>query len=54
MCVHREVPYVEMDHSPLPQSEAAQDRCILLPLYPQMTDAEQNEVAAAVRKVCSE
>ena len=41
MCAHREAPYVEMDHSPLPQSEAAQDRCILLPLYPQMTDAEQ-------------
>ena len=54
MCAHREAPYVEMDHPPLPQSEAAQDRCILLPLYPQMTDAEQHEVASAVREVCSE
>ena len=54
MCAHREAPYIEMDHSPLPQSEAAQDRCILLPLYPQMTDAEQHKVASAVREVCCE
>ena len=29
---------------PLPHSEAAQDHCIILPLYPQMTDEDQQTV----------
>ena len=33
----------------LPRSEAARDRGILLPIYPQMTDAEQDMVLAALR-----
>ena len=48
MCAHREPPYAKSPHPPLPQSEAAQDRCMLLPLYPQMTDDEQQQVATAV------
>ena len=35
-------------HPPLPESERAQDRCVLLPLFPQMSDAEQDQVVAAV------
>jgi dTDP-4-amino-4,6-dideoxygalactose transaminase len=33
----------------LPQSEAAQDHCILLPLFQQMTDDEQQIVAATLK-----
>ena len=33
-------------------SERAQDRCILLPLYPEMTLAEQEQVAAALASAC--
>jgi perosamine synthetase len=52
MCAHREAPYAKSPHRPLPQSEAAQDRCILIPLYPQMSDAEQEQVVAAIKDVC--
>ena len=37
---------------PLPHSEHAQDRSILLPLYPQMTPAEQEQVVAALAAAC--
>jgi dTDP-4-amino-4,6-dideoxygalactose transaminase len=50
MCVHREPPY--MEESPrrdLRQSELAQDRAILLPLYAQMTEEEQVAVGDAMR-----
>jgi dTDP-4-amino-4,6-dideoxygalactose transaminase len=36
--------------SRLAVSERAQDRCVLLPLFAQMTEAEQDRVVAAVRK----
>lgn len=51
MCSHREEAYgnLELRH-PLPQSEAAQDNCILLPLYPQMSSADQEQVAQALRQ----
>jgi perosamine synthetase len=48
MCIHREKPYAGSARFALPVSEAAQDRTILLPLYPQMTDAEQDRVVAAL------
>jgi len=48
MCIHREKPYAGSARFPLPASEAAQDRTILLPLYPQMTEAEQDLVVAAL------
>jgi perosamine synthetase len=54
MCAHRELPYVELPHAPLPQSETAQDRCILLPLYPQMTNDEQHQVVAAIHELCGD
>lgn len=51
MCIHRETPYRGTARFPLPVSEAAQDRTILLPLYPQMTSAEQDQVVAALGEV---
>ena len=50
MCSHREEAYQEVDlRWPLAQSELAQDRCILIPLYPQMTHQEQDQVILALR-----
>ena len=51
-CAHREVPYRDARRMPLPVSEAAQDRCVLLPLYAQMTAGEQDKVVDAVTEVC--
>jgi perosamine synthetase len=51
MCSHREEAYRSFEpRHPLPRSEAAQDECILLPLYPQMSTAEQERVALALRQ----
>ena len=54
MCSHREPAYARGGAAPrrCPQSEAAQDRCIILPLYPQMTPDEQEQVAEALRRAC--
>ena len=50
MCIHREEAYADVPRRfPLPESEAAQDGCILLPLFPQMTDGMQEEVVAVLR-----
>jgi dTDP-4-amino-4,6-dideoxygalactose transaminase len=35
----------------LPVSEYLQDHSIILPSYPDMTDAEQDRVVAALRKI---
>src|SRR5205807_2475435 len=51
MCIHREKPYAETVRFPLPISEDAQDRTILLPLYPQMTEPEQDQVIGALQEV---
>ena len=51
MCIHREEAYADLPpRFPLPHSEAAQDRCILLPLFPQMTEAMQEEVVDGLRE----
>ncbi len=51
MCIHREPAYAgHVCRWPLTESEAAQDRCILLPLYPQMTEVEQDTVIAALER----
>jgi perosamine synthetase len=52
VCAHRERPYSGNGRTPLPHSEEAQDHCILLPLYPQMSDQDQEFVVAAVRQAC--
>jgi dTDP-4-amino-4,6-dideoxygalactose transaminase len=36
----------------LPHSEAAQDRGIVLPLYPQMTDVDLSTTVTALRDAC--
>lgn len=50
MCAHMEPAYAGRAalRFPLPHSEKARDRCILLPLYPQMTDDDQERVVAAL------
>jgi perosamine synthetase len=50
MCAHREACYAAAPlHEPLPNSEAGQDHCIILPLYPQMTEDEQDTVINELR-----
>jgi dTDP-4-amino-4,6-dideoxygalactose transaminase len=49
MLAHRETPYLQGRRPvPLPVSEAASDNSLLLPLYPQMTDREQDQVIEAL------
>ncbi|MBV8681429.1 MAG: DegT/DnrJ/EryC1/StrS family aminotransferase [Caulobacteraceae bacterium] len=48
MCAHLEPAYAGLRTAPLPRSEAAHRECILLPLFPQMTEAMQDEVAFAL------
>lgn len=49
MCAHREPAYANRtSRFPLPHSEAAQDRCILLPIFPGMTEAQQEAVGEAL------
>jgi perosamine synthetase len=51
MCSHREPCYAEeKPRHDLRQSELAQDRAILLPLYAQMTEQDQVAVASALRR----
>ena len=53
MCSHREEAYKDFAlRQPLPQSELAQDHCILLPLYPQMNEEEQNRIAETLKQAC--
>ena len=54
MCSHREEAYRDaaLPHA-LPHSERAQDHSILLPLYAQMTHAEQDAVVAALAAACA-
>lgn len=51
MCAHREDGY--RNGWALPNSEFAQDRRIVLPLYHQMTDEEQITVAETLKRVCA-
>ena len=50
MCAHREACYADSRHAPLPHSEAAQDRTIVLPLYPQMTLDEIEHVVSTLKR----
>jgi len=54
MCAHRERPYQQAEQPyHLPASEQNQDRTIVLPLYPQMSDEDQEYVAEMLRDACS-
>jgi dTDP-4-amino-4,6-dideoxygalactose transaminase len=68
MCVHREAAYPPDSWScttshdacggpnitgePLAHSEQAQDRTIVLPLFPRMTDAQQDYIVARLHQAC--
>jgi len=52
MSIHREPCYVaEYGPQHFPESERASDQCICLPLFTQMTDAEQSYVVEQLRRV---
>jgi dTDP-4-amino-4,6-dideoxygalactose transaminase len=54
MCAHREAAYAgAVRRSPLPESEQAQDRAIILPLYHSLSQAEQERVVEALRAACA-
>ncbi|HUK63133.1 MAG TPA: DegT/DnrJ/EryC1/StrS family aminotransferase [Dongiaceae bacterium] len=54
MCSHREPPYRDTPpRHPLPHSEAAQDHCILLPLYPQMGPGDLERVVSVLQRACA-
>ncbi|MFO1484909.1 MAG: DegT/DnrJ/EryC1/StrS family aminotransferase [Verrucomicrobiaceae bacterium] len=52
MCAHREAACAGLpSRHPLAASEHAQDHTVILPLYPQMTEAEQDQVIASLHHV---
>jgi dTDP-4-amino-4,6-dideoxygalactose transaminase len=54
MCSHREPAYASMPpRQPLPHSEQAQERCVLLPLYHDMSEDDLQAVTAALRDACA-
>jgi dTDP-4-amino-4,6-dideoxygalactose transaminase len=54
MCAHREKPYLaSKPGSTLTESEAAQDRNVILPLYAQMSDDDQDYVCQVFREACA-
>jgi dTDP-4-amino-4,6-dideoxygalactose transaminase len=49
MSIHREAPYASPANGErFPESEAASDECIALPLFPQMEDSQVGEVCGAL------
>jgi dTDP-4-amino-4,6-dideoxygalactose transaminase len=51
MCSHREPAYADLENThDLQHSEAAQDQCVLLPLYPGLTAGEQKTIAQALEE----
>jgi len=53
MCSHREPAYADLPlPHPLRESERAQDGCILLPLFPGLSAADQDKVADTLREAC--
>ncbi|MFI5331004.1 MAG: DegT/DnrJ/EryC1/StrS family aminotransferase [Desulfobaccales bacterium] len=54
MCAHREPAYRDLPlRHPLPVSELLQDRSIILPLYPELTEEDQDRVIAALKEILS-
>ena len=51
MCSHREPAYADFAHPPLPRSEKAQDRCVLLPMFASITTDQLFEVAQGLQEV---
>ena len=52
MAIHREKPYCDLvENYSLPETEKAADNTITLPLYPQMTEDEQEYVIESVIEI---
>jgi dTDP-4-amino-4,6-dideoxygalactose transaminase len=52
MCAHREPAYRDLPpRHPLPVSEFLEDHAIILPLYPEMTEAQQDQVIEALNGI---
>ena len=49
---HLEKHYADVPHGPLPESEKAQVQCIILPLYHQMTEEQQDYVVKTLKEAC--
>jgi perosamine synthetase len=49
MAAHLEPAYAEMGHVPLPSTEALTNRSLILPLYHDLTESDQQRVIAALR-----
>jgi dTDP-4-amino-4,6-dideoxygalactose transaminase len=56
MAAHRQPAYVDIDTGsvPLPVTERLTDRTLILPLYHQLTDEEQDRVVAVLRRSAAE
>jgi perosamine synthetase len=56
MCSHREPAYRDFPKAfhalPLKESERAQDRFVILPLYHQMTEGEQDRIVEFIARIC--
>jgi perosamine synthetase len=50
--VHRQPIYRELADRPLPETDRAADSCLILPLYSQMTESEQDEVVEQLLRLC--
>jgi dTDP-4-amino-4,6-dideoxygalactose transaminase len=53
-CAHRQPQYSGVKHGPLTESEIAQDHCLILPLYHQLTDDDQDRVIRTMIEACGE
>ena len=54
MCAHREAPYRKLARAAhLPESERAQDRTLILPLYTQLELADLDYVVEVLREACA-
>ena len=52
MCAHREPAYRDLPlRRPLPVSERLQDRSVILPLFPGMSDGDQERVVSSLLEV---
>ena len=50
MAAHRQPAYAGVDHHPLPVTERLNDDTLILPLYHQMTESDQDRVIDRIRK----
>jgi perosamine synthetase len=53
MASHLEPAYAGHPHGPLSATEIATNRSLILPLFHQMTETEQDHVIAAVRRAAA-